>query len=203
MDITLFIFKPSLSRFIHLVKLTSNELRKAIAQMPSLLQYNLESLRWKYYFLTNDVGIPMESMRRVISLAPVLLGMSLDENLKPTVLVYKERCSLSSEELGKLIVTCPALLSLSVKRKIEPCFTFLESRLYISESVELGHLIKRAPRILQQGIETSLRLKVEMMQDAVKSQKKFQNKQFTDDTVSRETAQIFKSNPALLVTTNS
>lgn len=171
--------------------------------MPSLLQYNLQSLRLKCNFLINDAGVPEESLPRIVSLAPVILGLSLEDNLKPTVAVYKERCNLSKEELGQLIVTCPALLSQSVKRKIEPCLTFLESTLFISTSHELGNIVNGAPRILLQGIETSLRRKVDMMEDAVKSQFLSKGIELNENIVSIEAAQILKSNPALLTTTNS
>lgn len=182
------------------VHLSQDHLKDSILKHPSLLQYSLNSLRSKCTFLTNEIDIPEKSLARVVKLAPVTLGLSLEENLIPTVATLKERCDLSSKELGEIVLTCPTILSLSLKRKIEPCLYFLTANLYISSPRELGNLIKCTPRILLQGVDTSLARKLVMMQGAIK---KSSNAKVGGNHVEIETASIFKRNPALLATTNT
>ena len=163
----------------------------------------MESLRLKCKFLVDVVTIPEESLPRIINLAPVTLGLSLEENLKPTITFLKTKCNLSSKELGGIIVTCPSILSLSVKNKLEPCLVFLSKSLFISSPDDLGNLIKCTPRILLQGVETSLARKLIMMKDAIRKQNRQTEEEIDKDTIAIETADIFRKNPALLATTNS
>ena len=153
-----------------IAQLSSDQLKSAVLKQPSLLQYSLNSLRTKCTFLVEELAIPESSLARIIGTAPVILGLSLDQNLKPTVATLKTRCNLSSQELGEIIITCPTILALSQKRKIEPCLTFLAANLHISSSSELGNIIKRTPRILHQGIETSLARKINMLGEALQAQ---------------------------------
>jgi len=191
--------------FINEVQLNPDQLKNAILKQPSLLQYSLHSLGLKIKFLIEEVGIPNSSIARVINTAPAILGLSLEQNLKPTVATLRAKCNLSSQELSEMIVTCPSILSLSIKRKIDPTITFLSGNLYLSSSEELGFLIKSAPRILLQSVESSLMKKICMMRDAVNneisetSSKSFHGQNY----IEVEASSIFKKNPALLATTNS
>ena len=181
------------------MRLDPDQIKECIMRHPSLLQYSLPSLSSKLTFLTNEVGIPTESLERVITHAPVILGLSLEENLMPTVSTIKSRCELSSQDFGEIIITCPTILTLSLKRKIEPCLNFLTKKLLLSSPTELGHLIKSTPRVLLQGIESSLACKISMIQDAIKKESEGQ----TNINIVLESVKIVRGNPSLLVTTNS
>mmetsp|Transcript_20331 Transcript_20331/g.30530 ORF Transcript_20331/g.30530 Transcript_20331/m.30530 type:complete len:959 (-) Transcript_20331:657-3533(-) len=188
--------------FLKEVQLSPHQLKTAVLKQPSLLQYSLESLRSKCDFLVEELAIPESSLARIISASPVTLGLSLDQNLRPTVATLKGRCNLSSRELGEIVITCPTILALSQKRKIEPCLTFLSTNLLISSNTELGNVIKRAPRILQQGIDTSLARKITMLKEALQTQTKVRKGKIDKQLILIESAQILKDNPALLTTTN-
>lgn len=167
---------------------------------PSLLQYSLNSLQSKLEFLTKELHIPEEFLSRVISRAPVILGLSLEENLRPTITTLKKHCGLSSVQIGEIITTCPTILTLSIKRKIDPCLYFLITNLSISSTSELGNLILCTPRILLQGVETSLARKIDMIKNAIEEE----NQGLVSRSyVQTEMAKVIKANPALLATTNS
>ncbi len=166
---------------------------------PSLLQYSLNSLQSKLEFLTNELHIPEEFLSRVVSRAPVLLGLSLEENLRPTTTTLKSRCGLSLVQIGEIITTCPTILTLSIKRKIIPCLDFLITNLSLSSPSELGNLILCTPRILLQGVETSLARKIDMIKNAIEEE----NQGLVSRSyVQTEMAKVIKANPALLATTN-
>ena len=90
-------------------------------------------------------------------------------------------------------------MTLSIKRKIIPCLDFLITNLSLSSPSELGNLILCTPRILLQGVETSLARKIDMIKNAIEEE----NQGLVSRSyVQTEMAKVIKANPALLATTN-
>ena len=102
---------------------------------------------------------------RIIRAAPAVMGLSLENNLRPKVAMMRQRCNLTSDQIGNLVVTVPLILLLSLKQNIEITLNFLTSELGLS-SDDLSNLIQSCPRILLQGVETSLFFKINMLRDA-------------------------------------
>ena len=107
----------------------------------------------------------------------------------------RQRCNLTSDQIGNLVVTVPLILLLSLKQNIEITLNFLTSELGLS-SDDLSNLIQSCPRILLQGVETSLFFKINMLRDAfVKEGHSMNSNSLAIETI--------KKNPSLLVTTNA
>jgi hypothetical protein len=102
-----------------------------------------------------------------------------------------------------LIATEPYILTLSLKNKIEPTFTFLSNLLQISTARELGSLIEAAPRVFLQSIESSLIPKFELLKNALEVEGEANGRPLSSGKAENTAAYILKTNPALLTTTLS
>jgi hypothetical protein len=146
--------------------LSAPQIRKSVINLPSLLQYSIESnLEPKVRYLKEEVGIPSDSLTQMIATNPSLLGYSLERTMAPTVQGLRETCDLSSEEVGTMLVQVPQLLSLNWKTNLEPKVMFLKKRLRLTKS-SLGSLLKTMPRILVHSVGQSLEPKLQMLEQA-------------------------------------
>jgi hypothetical protein len=115
----------------------------------------------------------------------------------PKIAFIREECNLSNEDIGIIVVTVPSILSLSLKKKIKPCFDFLTSKLLLTNPNDLGSIILASPRILMHGVDTSLYPKLQMIQHALVCEG------LNEKMSMSEMISIVKHNPSILATSNA
>ena len=190
--------------FLNEVGMTIKEVRQALLKQPSMLQYSIGTLRSKLDFLRNELCMSTMVACRVLHAAPAILGLSMDDNLRPKVATLMIRCRLSAEEVGLITAAVPSLLVLSSKRKIEPCLSYLSVALRLPDEASLGTMVKAAPRILLQSINSALEPKLRMMADAALEEEQLRGTEASAQRSSDpKVSDLFVKNPALLATTNA
>ena len=172
------------------------EIKESVLKQPSLIQYGIAtSLRPKLEFFLNELGIPHKYIGRIVSTSPAVMGLSLPDTLRPKVVSIMKLCALHPYEVGMMIVISPQTLFLSQKGKIEPALHYLASALSIDEPRDLGELVLKAPRLLRQGLETSLMKKIELIAEVLS---------YVNERDSKlSAAEILRQNPALFDTSNA
>jgi len=121
------------------------------------------------------------------------MGLSLTDTLRPKVTSIMKLCALHPYEVGMMVAISPQTLFVSQK-KTEQALKYLASALSLDER-DLGELILKAPRLLRQGLDTSLMKKIDLIAEALPST--------TEDDSKRVAAEILRQNPALFDTSNS
>ena len=189
--------------FLGEVGMTVEEVRQALLKQPSMLQYSVNTLRSKLDFLRNELCMSPKVACRVLHARPAIFGISLDENLRPKVATLMIRCRLLPEEVGVIAAAVPSILVLSSKRKIEPCLSYLSVALRLPDEASLGAMIKAAPRILLQSINSALEPKLQMMAEALEEEQLRGTEASAQRTGDPKVSELFVKNPALLATTNA
>lgn len=176
--------------------MSMKDIREAVLKQPSLLQYGIKSsLRPKLDFFLEELGIPHEHIGRVIHTSPAIMGLSLADTLRPKVASIMKLCALHPYEVGMMVAVSPPTLFLSQKGKIEPALKYLALALSLDEPRDLGELVLKAPRLLRQGLETSLMKKMDLIAEALPLATMKDSK--------RVAADILRQNPALFDTSNT
>ena len=182
--------------FTYLALMTKKEIKESVLKQPSLLQYGIaSSLQPKLDFLTKELGIPREYISRIIHTSPAIMGLSLADTLRPKVASIMTLCALHPYEVGMVVTVSPPTLFFSQKGKIEPALKYLASALSLDEPRDLGEVLLKAPRLLRQGLETSLMKKVDLISTALQTKDREESK--------RVASEILRKNPALFDTSNA
>lgn len=124
------------------------------------------------------------------------MGLSLEETLRPKVASIMKLCALHPYEVGMIVAISPQTLFLSQKGKIEPALAYLASALSLDEPRDLGELVLKAPRLLRQGLETSLMKKIDLIAESLPPNNEKDSKLLA-------AAEILRRNPTLFDASNA
>ncbi|CAD7703854.1 unnamed protein product [Ostreobium quekettii] len=125
-----------------------------LVQNPRMLTYSLEDqLKPCLSFLTKQLHIPKDEYMHLLKRRPSLMGFSVDYKLVPK-LQYFATLGLSPNDVGKMAVKFPAVLTANLNRKVEVLVQFLVSDLKIPEG-NIGAIIKRMPSLVTNSMESN------------------------------------------------
>lgn len=124
---------------------------KLFRRHPQLLK-NRHNFEMKTKFLLN-LGLEQKDLGKVIYNAPQLLGLSVEENMVPTV-KFLSSLGIEGPALLRVLKTKPMILAYSVEAKLQPNVKFLESLQIQPE--DIGKLVTRHPQLLTLSIEKNL-----------------------------------------------
>ena len=102
------------------------ELRKLIDKEPKiLLQRNRHSVA-RCRYLT-DLGIPCESLPKLLRRQPQILQLSVAKGLAPRVNYFKKSLLIPETDIAKLIQRNPAVLTFSIENQMKPRIEYFKN----------------------------------------------------------------------------
>jgi mTERF domain-containing protein len=130
--------------------LKKSELSQVVAKFPPTLWLSDQNLIDKFDYLTESLELSAKELRGIVVSYPQLLGLSLENNLKPKMgffLGNDEKgavcddvdfdCGMTRKELKEFVIYQPALLAYSLEGRLKP---------RIQQMDELGVLFQYCPK---------------------------------------------------------
>ncbi|XP_045789893.1 transcription termination factor MTERF5, chloroplastic-like isoform X1 [Trifolium pratense] len=127
--------KPTV-KFLESLGADKKQWVKAIYRFPTLLTYSKQKINEKVDFLL-ELGISDESIGRILTRFPNIVGCSVEDNLRPTATYFRSL----GVDVGALLLRCPQMIGLSIEANIKPATEFFLERGYTLE--EIGTMISR------------------------------------------------------------
>lgn len=94
------------------VNMTMKDVKRAVIRHPSLLQYSVNANpRAKIDFLCKELCVLKSKVAKVIATTPGIMGLSLDENLRPSAASFMEYIEILNQDMGAIVVKMPQLLA--------------------------------------------------------------------------------------------
>ncbi|CAB9505417.1 mitochondrial transcription termination [Seminavis robusta] len=122
-------------------------LKTIIMRSPRCIGFKVSTLRYKLDWFQDNFGWSRKELLKVLSKQPVLLTLSIHDNLEPSLYWFQETLNLTDERLSKVLKTNPQLL-LSNKKTFAQKTEWLQKRLELETKEEISIVIGKAPVIL-------------------------------------------------------
>ncbi|GAU48268.1 hypothetical protein TSUD_405140 [Trifolium subterraneum] len=127
--------KPTV-KFLESLGTDKKQWAKAIYRFPSLLAHSRQKIKETVDFL-HEAGISDETVGRILTRFPNIIGLSVEDNLRPTATYFRTL----GANVGTLLFRCPEILALSIEANIKPVTQFFLEKGYTLE--EIGTMITR------------------------------------------------------------
>jgi hypothetical protein len=127
---------------------TITECRNLLLSHPRLLTCSVETgLVPRWTFLHREVEISIPDIRTIIQKNPLILKMSVNENLQPKLIYYCiMTLRMTPDQVGKLLLKYPQIMDYNLDNHIRPIHDYFISLDFSTQ--EFARIIQRFPRII-------------------------------------------------------
>ncbi|KAK4779062.1 hypothetical protein SAY86_006590 [Trapa natans] len=145
--------RPNVIYLMEDVGMNLDQLYGIARRFPTFVYYSVEGKIKPVIEFLLEVGVPKSKIPVILSKRPQLCGISLSENLIPTM-KYLEKLGMDKKQWAKVIYRFPALLTYSWS-KINSTVDFLQETGLSSDDV--GKILTRYPNITSYSVKDNLR----------------------------------------------
>jgi hypothetical protein len=136
------------------IGLSEETMWKITYEAGSVLGMTAATIRHKVDVLRETMALTDADVRTIIERQPSVLQLSADKNLAPTLLFLLRSLDLGRDDLRRLIVGCPAILTYS-RDNLRTKLRFFQHILQFSKA-ECRQIFVKEPTILRAGVRTGL-----------------------------------------------
>jgi hypothetical protein len=111
------------------------------------------------------LGLSEPELKKVVLALPTVLGLSYEDNIKPSLAKLQERLGLREAEL-KVVLALPSVLGFSYEDNLKPKLDHLQSEVGLTLDA-LRELVLRDSRVLSASLDASLRPNIVLWRESL------------------------------------
>ncbi|CAJ1963510.1 unnamed protein product [Cylindrotheca closterium] len=143
--------------------LSSQDLKTLVNKCPTILGYTTSKVDKQLGFLSTEVNLTMDEIRKACLIFPSLMCYGVESNLKPKITFFRDTIGLSTHNVSKMVLSNPSLLGRSLNKTISPTIGGLSEKLGLSVG-DIRDLVIRMPQILLMNWDLNLKQKLDFLQ---------------------------------------
>ncbi len=118
--------------FLNELEFSPNEFRNILLKFPRLVTHSLRKVKRTIGYFRYELNMVAAQVKKVIYRAPAILGLNLEQNIRPKVQFLQSTLDLSDDELHTVLAAMPSLLLLNSEGNLQPKIEYLSSVLLSS-----------------------------------------------------------------------
>ena len=113
--------------FMNELEFSAIEFRNILLKFPRLATHALRKVKRTIGYFRYELNMIPTQVKKVIYRAPAILGLNLDDNVRPKVQYLQSALDLSNNELHTILAAMPSLLLLNSEGNLQPKIEYLSS----------------------------------------------------------------------------
>ena len=122
--------------FLNELEFSPNEFRNILLKFPRLVTHSLQKVKRTIGYFRYELNMVAAQVKKVMYRAPTILGLNLEDTIRPKVQFLQSTLDLSDDELHTVLVAMPSLLLLSSDGNLQPKIEYLSSVLLSSTETD-------------------------------------------------------------------
>jgi len=128
-----------------------------ITRAPHVLGYSPSNIARFLIFLLHEIGVEQLRVARLLTQSPQLLGLSVENNIRPKVRFLVEEVGMSEQALGQVIGSFPNILGYSVQENMRPKLQYVSKYILKVPMSKLGRPLAKCPQLLGYSLEKRIK----------------------------------------------